>query len=99
MTIHKTVAGENRILKLEGRLDTTTAPDFQKELLAEMEQKQNIVLNFKELVYVSSAGLRALLTGQKTAKKIGITMTLTEVAPEILEVFKMTGFVSILDIQ
>lgn len=86
-------------LQLEGRLDTTTAPGFQAQLLEEMKNGKNIVLDFEKLVYVSSAGLRALLAGQKAAQRGKISMTLIHVASEIMEVFNMTGFSAILKIQ
>lgn len=87
------------LLDLEGRLDTTTAPEFQETLLACLAEKKNVTLDFTKLVYVSSAGLRSLLAGQKTAGKNGVSMTLCHVMPEIMEVFKMTGFSAILKIQ
>ncbi|MCL2637766.1 MAG: STAS domain-containing protein [Oscillospiraceae bacterium] len=87
------------VLGLSGRLDTTTAPQLQKELLAKIELGQDIELNFEELNYVSSAGLRVLLIGEKTAKSKDITMTLINVSEEIMEVFNMTGFANVLRIE
>lgn len=99
MTTTKTTTPDGITLELEGRLDTTTAPGFQQELLKEFENGLDITLDFQRLVYVSSAGLRALLAGQKTAKKKKCKMVLTHVASEIMEVFNMTGFSNILTIQ
>lgn len=84
---------------LTGRLDTTTAPDFQKTLLDEIQSGKNIVLDFSSLAYVSSAGLRALLIGQKTVTANQQTMVLRNVSEEIMEVFDMTGFSDILTIE
>lgn len=99
MTITKTKDGETLILALEGRLDTTTAPQLQEALIPEFNEVKNIRLDFKELAYVSSAGLRVLLMGEKAAKGKGGKMTLNNVSSEILEVFEMTGFADMLTIE
>ena len=99
MNIVKTSEGSKLTLALEGRLDTTTAPDFQETLLAEIKTGSNIMLDFAGLAYVSSAGLRSLLTGQKAVAAGGQTMTLRHVSEEIMEVFDMTGFSDILTIE
>lgn len=99
MTTKKVMRDNQAVLELEGRLDTTTAPEFQVILLVELENEQSLILDFAKLVYVSSAGLRALLAGQKAAKKAGKTMTLKNVSEEIMEVLRMTGFLSILTVE
>lgn len=99
MTTKKSIRDDKTFLELEGRLDTTTAPDFQIVLLRELEDEQELTLDFAKLVYVSSAGLRTLLAGQKVAKKSGKTMTLCNVSEEIMGVFKMTGFLNILTVE
>jgi len=99
MNISKSTENNNIVLSLTGRLDTTTAPDFQKTLLAEIQPGKNIILDFSGLAYVSSAGLRSLLAGQKAVTKIKQTMTLRQVSEEIMEVFDMTGFSDILTIE
>lgn len=99
MNIRKAMENEQIILTLNGRLDTTTAPDFQSTLLAEIKTGKNIILDFSELAYVSSAGLRSLLTGQKAVSAGGQAMTLRHVSEEIMEVFDMTGFSDILTIE
>jgi anti-anti-sigma factor len=98
MTITKEQDGEKIIIALEGRLDTTTAPELHEQLIPEFDKAKHIRLDFKELVYVSSAGLRVLLLGEKTAKAKGGTMSLVNVSPEIQEIFEMTGFSDILTI-
>jgi anti-anti-sigma factor len=99
MTINKTQENGTLTLALEGRLDTTTAPQLQDALIPAFDETKNIKLDFAKLAYVSSAGLRVLLIGQKTAKAKGATMTLTDVSEEIMEVFEMTGFADMLTIE
>jgi anti-anti-sigma factor len=98
MTIAKNQAGEKLIISLEGRLDTTTAPELQGQLIPEFDRVKHIELDFKQLVYVSSAGLRVLLLGEKMAKAKGGKMNLVNVSPEIQEIFEMTGFSEVLTI-
>ena len=98
MTINKTQENGTLILGLEGRLDTTTAPQLQDVLIPAFDEAHDIKLDFAKLAYVSSAGLRVLLMGQKTAKAKGASMTLTGVSEEIMEVFEMTGFADMLTI-
>lgn len=99
MNITKKEQGQDIELHLEGRLDTTTAPDFQQTLIAQIQSNKNIILDFGQLDYVSSAGLRALLVGQKAVGKLGRSMLLRHVSQEIMEVFNMTGFSDILTIE
>ena len=98
MNITKTQENGKLALSLEGRLDTTTAPKLQDVLIPAFDESKEVTLDFSQLVYVSSAGLRVLLMGQKTAKANGASMTITGVSGEIMEVFDMTGFSGILDI-
>jgi len=99
MDINKTQNGEKITLALTGRLDTTTAPKLQEFLIPEFYSAKQVELDFSELAYVSSAGLRVLLLGQKTAKAKGGTMTVSNVSAEIMDVFEMTGFADILTVQ
>ena len=98
MTINKAQENGKLILAIEGRLDTTTAPQLQEVLIPAFDDSKEITLDFRELVYVSSAGLRVLLMGQKQAKKTGGAMTLTGVSEEVMEVLEMTGFADMLTI-
>ena len=98
MTINKTQDGGKLTLALEGKLDTTTAPKLQEVLIPAFDEVKEIRLDFSALAYVSSAGLRVLLMGEKTAKAKGGSLTLTGVSPEIMEVFEMTHFADILNI-
>lgn len=90
--------GDNATLTLSGRLDTTTAPQLQESLIPEFDTMKSVTLDFAELAYVSSAGLRVLLMGEKTAKAKGAKQTLVNVSAEIMEVFEMTGFSGVLHI-
>jgi len=98
MNINRINTEEKTIFALEGRLDTTTAPQLQSALIPEFDTSIEIELNFCDLVYVSSAGLRVLLMGEKTAKAKGAKLVITNVSAEIIEVFEMTGFSEILTI-
>lgn len=98
MNINKTQNGDKTIFALSGRLDTTTAPKLQEVLIPEFDTSRQVELDFAELAYVSSAGLRVLLMGEKTAKTKDGSMTITHVSPEIIEVFEMTGFSGILKV-
>ncbi len=99
MEIIKTVNDNATDIALVGRLDTTTAPDLEKELKELFEQGvSQLTLNFEQLDYISSAGLRVLLFAQKSLSENG-KMTIRNVKPEIMEVFDITGFTDILKIE
>ena len=97
MTIEIKRNAEETIIKLVGRLDTTTAPALDKTINEDIAGTKNLVLDVKELEYISSAGLRVLLGAQKKMQKIG-SMKVTNVREEVMEVFEMTGFADILTI-
>ena len=98
MTIQKTKEGSALNIALEGRLDTVTAPDLETELKKEMSDAESLVLDFSKLYYISSAGLRVLLSAHKTmAGKKG--MKITHVNEIVQEVFDVTGFADILTIE
>ena len=97
MTITKEAIEGGIVLHLEGRLDTTTAPVLEKTI-RDIPGKGTLVLDFKALVYISSAGLRTLLFRQKEAAVRG-PMILTNVSSDIMEVFDITGFSAIFTIQ
>jgi anti-anti-sigma factor len=99
MTVTKDRSGEKLVISLEGRLDTTTAPQLQTELIPEFDAAKEIQLDFKGLDYVSSAGLRVLLMGEKTAKAKGGKMILINVSEEIMEVLDMTALSDVLTIE
>ena len=98
MTITKTQDNGTITLALSGSLDTATAPLLYDALLPLFDDAEQVMLDFAELEYVSSAGLRVLLQGEKTAIAKGRQMTLTHVSDGIMEVLEMTGFTDILNI-
>lgn len=98
MTIQKTLAGTSLTVAPEGRLDTITSPQLESELRADMNAVTNLVFDLTNLTYISSAGLRVILSAQKAMNKKG-TMVLRNVRPEIMEIFEITGFSSILTIE
>ena len=98
MTIEIKRNAEETIIKIVGRLDTTTAPALDKTINDDIADVKNLVLDVKELEYISSAGLRVLLGAQKKMQKIG-SMKVTNVCEEVMEVFEMTGFADILVIE
>ena len=83
-------------ISLEGRLDTNTAPELEKFIGENYDSKADVVINCEKLAYISSAGLRVLLTAQKKTKGL---MKLTNVCELVMEVFEMTGFADILVIE
>ena len=97
MTIDKNLQGDTLTLAVAGRLDTTTAPTLSEELEASLEGVKELVLDFNDLDYISSAGLRVLLSAQKRMNKQG-DMKLIGVNDAIMEVFEVTGFADILTI-
>ncbi|MCL2218963.1 MAG: STAS domain-containing protein [Chitinispirillia bacterium] len=98
MEIVKSQSNNKTVFTLTGRLDTTTAPQLQETLLPAFEGGAHVELDFAALAYVSSAGLRVLLLGEKAAKSKGGVFSLVNVSDEIKEVFEMTGFTDILKI-
>lgn len=98
LNIEKQINGTDATVKLEGRLDTTTAPQLENELKSFMESVTNLVFDFEKLEYISSAGLRVLLTAQKFMSKQG-SMKLINVRDDVNEIFEVTGFSDILTIE
>ncbi len=98
LNIIKNVDGNTLNVALEGRLDTTTAPQLESELKAALPGISLLALNFEKLEYISSAGLRVLLSAQKIMNKQG-EMKLTHVSEVINEIFEVTGFSDILTIE
>ena len=98
LNINKEQSGESLKVVLEGRLDTMTAPVLESELKQSLDNVKDLVFDFEKLEYISSAGLRVLLSAQKVMNRQG-TMKLIHVRPEVQEVFEVTGFVDILTIE
>lgn len=98
MIIQKTVNGTTLAMKLEGRLDTTTSPKLEEELRGSVDGITSLVIDFEKLEYISSAGLRVLLSMQKIMNKQG-QMLLKNVSETVMEVFEVTGFSEFLNIE
>ncbi|MCR4930437.1 MAG: STAS domain-containing protein [Lachnospiraceae bacterium] len=98
MEIIKNINGNKLDLSLTGRLDTTTAPELDEVLKESLEGVSELVIDMDKLEYISSAGLRSLLVAQKTMNKNGI-MKIKNVNDMIMEVFKVTGFADIMNIE
>lgn len=98
MQLTKTQVKDTLTYVLSGRLDTVTAPDLCKEIETMPVEIKQLVLDFDGLEYISSAGIRAVLTAQKKMNKQG-NLTLRHVCPSVLEVFELTGFADILHIE
>ena len=99
MNIQRIQNGNKTEFALSGRLDTSTAPQLQEALIPEFNTATSVILNFAGLTYVSSAGLRVLLMGEKTAKAKSGKQTVINVSDEIMEVFEMTGFSNVLHFE
>ena len=84
---------------LAGRLDSNAASALQDALIPTYETAKAVVLDFQEISYIASAGLRVLFLGEKTAKAKSAEQTLVHVSPDIMEVFEMTGFTALLHIE
>lgn len=97
MEIIKTAEDVKLNVEVKGRLDTTTAPELEAALENALTGVEELVLDFSELEYISSAGLRVLLATQKKMQGQG-TMTVTGVSDIVMEVFEVTGFCDILNI-
>ncbi len=98
MEIKKEKNGNELTLFVIGRLDTTTAPQLESELKQSIGGVEKLILDLKDLEYLSSAGLRVLLSAQKVMNKQG-EMILRNVNETISEIFEVTGFVEILTIE
>lgn len=98
MTIDKQINGSELTLSLTGRLDTTTAPELEAVIKENIAGVTNLVMDFAGLEYLSSAGLRVILSAQKTMNKQG-EMVIRNVNETINEVFEITGFIDSLTIE
>ena len=98
MTITKKQDGNALTIALEGRLDTMTAPELEAELKKDLDSVDSLVLDFSKLDYISSAGLRVLLSAHKSMSRKG-GMKVVHVNEIVREVFDVTGFSDILTIE
>ena len=98
MDIKKTKNDTTLTLAIQGRIDTTTAPQLETELKADLDGVTELCLDFGQVEYISSAGLRVLLSAQKLMSRQG-KMVLSHVNESVMEVFEVTGFSDILTIE
>ena len=98
MEVKQVLKDKEMTLEVEGRIDTTTAPELEKIVKAVADEADCLVFDFAKVEYISSAGLRVLLFAHKTMMKKG-GMKVVNVAEVIMEIFEVTGFSDILDIQ
>ena len=98
MKIIKQQNGENLEIALDGRLDTMTAPELEKELSESLDSAENLTLDIANLAYISSAGLRVLLSAHKAMSKKG-GMKIKNANEVVKDVFDVTGFSDILNIE
>lgn len=98
LKIDKTLSENSLTISLEGRLDSTTAPQLETEIKNGLNGVKDLVFDMSALEFISSAGLRVLLLAQKTMNKQG-TMIIKHLVPEVLKVFEVTGFKKILKIE
>ena len=98
MTIEIKKNADELVLEITGRVDTITAPALDKTINENLEGVKTLILDLKSLEYISSAGLRVLLSAQKKMQQVGV-MKVVNVCELVMEVFEMTGFADILNIE
>ena len=98
MTIEKQVTGSAMTIKVIGRLDSVTSPQLEEVTSKELEGITDLTFDFSELEYISSAGLRVILISQKTMNVQG-KMRVTGMNQEVRDIFEVTGFVDIIDVE
>ena len=99
MDIIKNYNEKELTIEVKERIDTVTAPDFENEIMDEMGKFDSLIIDFTNLEYISSAGLRVLIATQKKLKPENIPMTIRNVNDTINEIFRMSGFDKILKIE
>ena len=98
MTVEKIVNGEELTLKVTGRIDTTNAKEFEEKAISGLEDVKSLILDFAELDYISSAGLRVVLVLIKQMKRQG-SMLVTNTNEMVKEIFEVTGFADLVDVK
>ena len=98
MTIEIKKNADELVLEITGRVDTITAPTLDKTINENLANVKSLILDLKGLEYISSAGLRVLLSAQKKMQQVGV-MKVVNVCELVMEVFEMTGFADILNIE
>ena len=99
MTINTFANGNTLTISVEGRLDTVTAPELEQQVKSIPGDVQKLIFDFLKLEYISSAGLRVLLTAQKLMNRQGGAMAITGASEDIRDIFEITGFSGILTLE
>lgn len=99
MNIEKNYNNKELTLTVEGRIDTITSNELEEVITAEIGNFDSLILDFADLEYISSAGLRVLISTQKKLKADNIPMTIKNVNDSVREIFRMSGFDKILKIE
>ena len=99
MNIVVTECGDYTRIIVEGRVDTNTSPQLQQAILSAFQKSKDVVIDFLNVPYISNAGLRALLIGQKTATSKGGSMKVTNVSDVVMNILELSGFAKILKIE
>ncbi len=99
MTVSEIRREDGIQLDVDGRVDTNSSPQLQTYILQAFQKSNKVIINMEKVDYISSAGLRALLIGQKTALSKGGSMVVVHVCDEVMKVFKLTGFNNVLNIE
>lgn len=99
MTVTKIIDGDKLIANVEGRLDTITAPQLEKELADVFADIKHLVFDLEKLEYMSSAGLRVMLSTHKKMLAAGGDLVIKNANEDIMEVFDITGFMDVLNIE
>ncbi|HZJ91112.1 MAG: STAS domain-containing protein [Clostridiaceae bacterium] len=100
MEIRRTIGEDTITIEVEGRLDTVTSSQLEQEVSEVFEEeKSNIVFDFTSLEYISSAGLRVLLASQKQVNSLGTEMRIVGANDVVKEIFEITGFSDIMQID
>ncbi len=99
MTVEEVRVEDKIQLNVQGKVDALSSTEFQNEVLKAFQKSSNVIINFRDTTYVSSAGLRALLIGQKTAQSKGGKFTIINANDSIVDVLRVTGLDKVLKIQ
>lgn len=99
MKVSKNYNNKELTMTVEGRVDTITSKDLDKEINAELGNFDSLIMDFTDLEYISSAGLRVLITTQKKLKAENVPLVIKNVNDTVNEIFRMSGFNKILKIE
>ena len=98
MTLDISKNSDNTVITVSGRLDTVTAPTLDSAITDKITPTEHLVLDLESLTYISSAGLRVLLSAQKKMQTLG-SMKLIHVCKDVMDILEMTGFADILEVE